>query len=64
MSEFCLIKVLFNCNGNRNCKKSNIGFSPEIGDMTHELLSRLSEKVDSEGIDVLKRYSRYTFKVY
>ena len=33
-------------------KKSNIGFSPEIGDMTHELLSRLSEKVDSEGIDV------------
>lgn len=36
-------------------KKSNIGFSPEIGDMTHELLSRLSEKVDSEGIDVLKK---------
>ena len=46
-------------------KKSNIGFSPVIGDMTHELLSRLSEKVDSEGIDVLKkRDSRYTFKVY
>lgn len=62
MSEFCLIKVLFNCNGNRNCKKSNIGFSPEIGDMTHELLSRLSEKVDSEGIDVLKKRQSIYFQ--
>lgn len=36
-------------------KNNNIGFYPEIGEMTLELLSRLSEKVDSEGIDVLKK---------
>lgn len=40
-------------------KNNNIGFYPEIGEMTLELLSRLSEKVDSEGIDVLKKRSIY-----
>lgn len=31
------------------------GFTPIMGEMTLDLLSRLSEKVDSEGIDVLKK---------
>lgn len=31
------------------------GFTPIIGEMTIDLLSRLKAKVDSEGIDVLQK---------
>lgn len=31
------------------------GFTPIIGEMTIDLLSRLKAKVDSEGIDVFKK---------